>query len=225
MVFFIRTYPAKSFIKACLKKTNIPVFIFLQALIVLLLFVSHSEIEAQNRINKQEFGDTLKSNSVLKKKGYYSHLSGGILIGSNQFGEDTRISFQYVQAYQFNRFAGIGVGLGADFYYLNSVFPLFIQLESEFLKTKVSPYIYASGGYGFAAPVDPQAQALITQKGGLMYEFGGGIKAFRSRKKALRLAVAYHFQEVYSEHQTWWTTERERTLQYRRIKVALGYQF
>jgi hypothetical protein len=102
---------------------------------------------------------------------------------------DTSVSesVTMVNGYRIFPQLAIGVGAGAEFFnYGAPVIPVFLHLRSDFIKTKVSPFIAVNSGY------------YVSGTEGLFYEGQAGVSFNVGRKHRMTVGLGYLIDD-YSE--------------------------
>lgn len=175
-----------------------------------------------------------------KEKGYLFGFDFGVLSGrqyrqpsfgwSSYQGTYNTFSFAVVNGYRFNRFAGVGVGLGMDTYEEGVITPVFVRGTGYVFKSRISPVYALDAGYGFYSSWLNGRQSTnglsYHRRGGLMGNAAAGIQVFFGRDVAFYLMAGYRLQdsryEVSSERSE---SSIEQRLLFRRMSVRMGFAF
>jgi len=147
---------------------------------------------------------------------------------------DRGMGVQLVGGYQINRWIGAGIGVGADYYYLDSgetILPVFADLRGHLTKNVVSLMYKAQAGYGFALKDDEQN--MIDATGGIMLYPALGLHFSTKTNVNFTLDFGYKFQKanyVYNIENVpdWWNMANvsvENDLVYNRFAVRAGVIF
>lgn len=174
---------------------------------------------------------------VYKESGYLLLVELGILPGRESLRTNFGItrqtvmapSFSIVNGYRFNRFAGVGIGLGIDGYREAVITPLFVRGTGYLLRGRFSPVYALDAGYGFYSPVFNSQQNSTFEfnfRGGLMGNAAGGIQVFLGRDVSFYTMLGYRLQDArfeYSSEQLE-SKETERIL-FRRMSLRIGFSF
>ncbi|MFN8287246.1 MAG: hypothetical protein U0V74_10855 [Chitinophagales bacterium] len=167
--------------------------------------------------------DSLKKENVLKEKikaikkdyfrrnrGYRNMTELGVIYGPPQkdnpniyygsSGDDFGLSLHTVNGYQFWPYLYIGGGVGIDRYvnYKQTFSPLYVRLATEFLKMKVTPYVFADGGYSVMWKQKLQEGYSYNKNiGGYYFSAGGGLRIYTRGRASVILSLAYkrHYSE------------------------------
>ncbi len=172
-----------------------------------------------------------------KESGYLLNVELGVLLGRElprtNFGitrqTATAPSFSIVNGYRFNRFTGVGIGLGIDGYREAVITPLFVRGTGYLLRGRFSPAYAVDAGYGFYSPVFNSRQNgafELNFRGGLMGNAAGGIQVFLGREVSFYTLLGYRLQDVrfdYSSERLE-SKETERIL-FRRMSLRIGFSF
>ena len=168
----------------------------------------------------------------LKTSGYYIRLSTGFLSGKNESGNQSSLSFNLSNGYQFSN--GIALGIGSGMEELGVVLvPLYADLRYTLLNSDISPYAWIKTGYGFATSEKDDtyvydSSADSKSEGGFLFNTGGGISMFTWRRTAINIGIGYRYQIVtLNDDLYWWGngTVRYTVTQYYRLEFHLGFVF
>jgi len=147
---------------------------------------------------------------------------------------DRGMGMQLIGGYQLNRWIGAGLGIGADYYYLNSgetILPVFADVRGHLTKNIVSLIYKAQAGYGFALKDDEQN--MVRAAGGIMLYPALGLHFSTKNNVNFTLDFGYKFQKAKYEYNvtevpTWWNMANvrvENDLEYNRFAVRAGVIF
>jgi hypothetical protein len=178
---------------------------------------------------------------LYKEKGYLFEFDFGILSGResirNSFGFNTyqgavtSFSFAVVNGYRFNRFAGVGLGVGIDGYQEGVITPLFVRGTGYLLKARISPVYVLDAGYGFYSPVlngrtDNRNGMTFHYRGGFMGNAAGGVQVFLGRDVALYMMAGYRMQDYRYEINSERTeSSLDQRILFRRMSLRMGFSF
>ncbi len=145
---------------------------------------------------------------------------------SNQ--DDIGLSLQTINGYQFWPYLFVGAGVGIDRFitYQQTFSPFFVRVSSEFLKRKVTPYVYLDGGYSVMWRTPSTADITYKNEGGAYTAIGGGIRIYTRSRASVILSAGYKMNMSTS---TWsynydsysYTTQRT----YQRFVMNFGVSF
>jgi len=119
--------------------------------------------------------------------------------GTDKTVQNTISTFRVQQqlAYQFNHYFSIGVGASVDVWVKNAFIPLFGTFNVNFMKGRLTPYLYLSGGYAFKWYVpskpDPLRGIIHATRPGPYAEGGTGLKIRMNDRISLLIGVNYLF--------------------------------
>jgi hypothetical protein len=174
---------------------------------------------------------------IYKESGYLLNVELGILSGResmrNNFGitrqTSTAPSFSVVNGYRFNRFAGVGIGLGVDGYREVVITPLFMRGTGYLFRGRFSPVYALDAGYGFYSPVFNGRQNGAFEfkfRGGLMGNAAGGIQVFLGQDVSFYIMLGYHLQDARFEYSSERLESREiERILFRRMSLRMGFSF
>jgi hypothetical protein len=106
------------------------------------------------------------------------------------------IGFQTVNAYQFNPRYAMGIGTGIHLYSSLFLVPVFLDLHTNFLDKKVTPYADVELGGSFAVHNFARWHSAREDKGGFMGSCALGLKIFVTSERAINFSIGFHYQEL-----------------------------
>ena len=146
------------------------------------------EIEkmTKEQSRKSKFGKVNNNESEIKQSGFTNITELNFGIGTGTASKEFSYGIQTINGYQFNPNFNLGFGVGVDKYKNATFLPLFLDFRINFLKSNVTPYFGAAGGYsiGFSG-----------NQGGLLLNPSLGIKFFLNPKIAFNFSFGYRYQE------------------------------
>jgi len=163
-------------------------------------------------------------------EGFYYELSTGFLIGKAHHSADNEgtLSLSAAGGYKFNRLLGVGLGAGVDFYLDQRHIPLFIDIQGDWLDSRLTPFHQLNLGWSYAADRTGSDQ-VERVKGGAYLRPSLGVR-WHFPRHSWHLKVSYVLQQAtrYFEPIDLWDggnmqTTEERTMQ--RLAVAVGISF
>ncbi len=205
---------------------------------------------------QQSETDSVKKENVMKRKlkeinrnyfrrerGFRNMTEFGIIYGvnlkkenSNQYyynsqpEDDFGLSLHTVNGYQAwpYLFAGAGVGIDRMISYQQTFSPFYLRVASEFLKTKVTPYVFCDVGYSHMWKKKSDDYYSYKNKGGLYISAGGGLRIYTRSQASVILSLAYKRNN--SETKWWYTQWNEGTYYtikrtYQRLVMNVGVTF
>ena len=147
--------------------------------------------------------------------------------GNNQ--DDIGLSLQTINGYQFWPYLFVGGGVGIDRFitYQQTFSPFFLRLSSEFLKRKVTPYVYIDGGYSVMWKQPGSDGIAYKNVGGAYTSAGGGVRIYTRSRASVILSAGY---KMNMSSTTWTYTDfvedtynTKRT--YQRFVMNVGVSF
>lgn len=205
---------------------------------------------------KQTEIDSIKRENVLKRnlkainknyfrrnRGYRNMTEFGIIYGTNlkkdnsdpyyyynNNTDDFGLSIHTVNGYQVWPYLYVGAGVGIDRFisYKQTFSPIYLRLASEFLKKKVTPYVFGDIGYSHMWKKKNDDYYSYQNKGGLYVSCGGGVRIYTPSRASVILNVAYKRND--SESKWWYTTGGDGTSYdikrtYQRMVFNIGVTF
>lgn len=145
--------------------------------------------------------------------------------------DDFGISLHTVNGYQVWSYLFVGAGMGIDrmISYKQTFSPFYLRVASEFLKKKVTPYVFCDVGYSVMWKKKNDEYYSYQNKGGLYVACGGGVRIYTRSRASVILSAAYKRN---SSETKWWYTQGydngsiydiKRT--YQRLVVNVGVTF
>jgi len=167
---------------------------------------------------------------------YQGSIEGGVVNGN----WETNGYVQTTHGIQYQQWL-IGVGAGMDYYRYRSV-PVFLEVQKNFGKKTVRPFLIAAAGVNATWPTEEQKQTIINwwqttpaeHKNGWYAKLGAGVLLNASSKLKFSLRAAYSFKSLSTTHTEFFfvpwpqpTTSTEITTEYRlnRVTIGLGIGF
>lgn len=161
-----------------------------------------------------------------KESGIYYAIKGQFIKGN--FGlranENHGAGFSILMGTRYNRYIGVGVGVGYDSYSLDSgerVVPFFVE-ASGYLSPKHTTLSYGLAA-GYSLAFDNLDFNIIEAKGGMMVHPHIGLR-FGKRKMKYTLDLGYRFQKAAFTYRDIWDgrSRNEQRLLYKRVTLRFG---
>ena len=185
----------------------------------------------------------VKHNYYRHDRGYRNMTELGILYNPNfknssnsyydyQYTDDFGFSLHSVNGYQIWPYLYVGAGLGIERYVAKreTFIPIYLRVVSEFLKKRVTPYIFIDAGYAFMPQdevTDLQYYRYYNRLGGLYLCVGGGLRIYTNSRASILLSAGYkrtnsgtQFQYNYDQ-----AIDYEIKRMYQRLAVSVGVSF
>ena len=107
--------------------------------------------------------------------------------------DDVGLSLQTVNGYQFWPYLFVGGGVGIDRFitYQQTFSPFFLRVSSEFLKRKVTPYVYVDAGYSVMWKQPSNNYISYKNEGGAYASAGGGVRIYTRSRASVILSAGY----------------------------------
>ncbi len=125
-------------------------------------------------------------------------------------------------------FTGAGVAVERNFAHKQTFVPVFAQLQSEFLKTKIAPLVSAEIGYSFLVQEKRDAYiSYMKSRGGIYFGAALGARIYTRSRGSLSFTVGYVMHKSSSE----WKYEYSENILYstnrfyQRLSMGLGVAF
>ena len=193
-------------------------------------------------ITKRQVAELRKS-YFRRERGFRNMTEAGIIYGvdlkkpdNNNYyynynnADDVGLSLHTVNGYQFWPYLYVGAGMGIDRFinYKQSFSPFYLRIATEFLKTKVTPYVFCDVGYSHMWKQRNTDYYSYENKGGFYVSAGGGLRIYTRSRASVILSVAYKRNNSETK---WWYTQWsdgsyytiKRT--YQRLAVSVGVTF
>ena len=146
--------------------------------------------------------------------------------------ENIAISLRTVHGYRFFPYLFVGGGVGFDRYtgHFQSYVPLFVRLQSEFLKGKITPFVSVDAGYGFLVQENKQEGLVFTKKpnlGGVYVATAAGVRLYTRSRASIALSMGYALQKSRStfEYEYEGSPIYDIYRTYQRMTVGVGVVF
>ena len=142
--------------------------------------------------------------------------------------DDIGISLQTINGYQFWPYLFVGAGVGIDRFvtFQQTFSPFFVRVSSEFLKRKVTPYVYLDGGYSVMWRQPTNTDVTYKNEGGAYTSAGGGVRIYTRSRASVILSAGYKMNmssstASYNYGSYTYTTQRT----YQRFVMNIGVSF
>jgi hypothetical protein len=178
--------------------------------------------------NVVQIGALEKQSAIynFKEKGMYITAKAQLISGNEGprakgvFG----VGFSASIGHRFNRFLGIGGGIGYDKFIWESgenLIPVFAEINGFLTPTNTSLFYNLQVGYSFAQAND--AYLLTEAKGGLLIYPSVGIR-FGKEDTKMTLDLGYKFQNATFTYEDIWTrtTNSEQDVLFKRLSLRIG---
>lgn len=189
--------------------------------------------------HKRQLRD-IKNNYYYKERGYRHITEFGMIYGTNikpdettsyyNTGDDFGVSLHTINGYQFWRYLYIGGGVGIDrmISYRQTFSPFYVRISSEFVRKKVSPMVYADGGYSIMWKQPKNEWYEYKNRGGYYFQAGAGLRIYTRSRASVLITAGY--KRNYSETKWWYTQWNEGTYYtirrtYQRVVMSVGVSF
>lgn len=175
-----------------------------------------------------------------RNRGYRNMTEIGFIYGPGQSGatqyyytmsnaDDFGLSINTVNGYQIWPYLYVAAGVGIDRYitYRQTFSPFYLRLASEFLKKKVTPYVYCDAGYALMWGQKSDEWTKYSGHGGLYIAAGGGVRIYTRSRASVILSAGYKRTE---SETSWYYVGNENYKYsneriYQRLMVNVGVSF
>ncbi len=127
------------------------------------------------------------------------------------------ISAQTINGIVISGRAGLGVGLGAEFWQKGMFYPLFAHLYYDFKPSDNTPFAYINLGEAFGKRDSTYYYA--SGKGGLLFSIGAGYKMKIGKRFQFEYEIFYRYQAIQSTYRQYYvaadSTEHFATIDYK----------
>lgn len=185
------------------------------------------------RIAKEPVSTEIKKESneeiSYKINGYYSNINIGFMFSGEMESVFPPLSIMFLNGYEFKWDLAIGAGVGIDL--INETYmPIVGDIRYYFKDSKLSHFIYFQGGYamplGSPDPYDYNYyESDMESKGGYIINPGIGLKLNLQDKNAFSFAIGYKYMQVEHEYIEYSGQKINRTTEYNRITLGIGFHF
>ena len=180
------------------------------------------------RIIQRCKGKEFQKPYTFKEKGWYHHTQGNVLIGQTYYGvNQTGFQLQHSSGWMLNRWLGIGLGLGADFFSPKSelevaTYPIFAEARGYVSSKPVTLFYTLGGGWAFTGRNSNSRWGYIDNwKGGWMAQ---GLVGYRLGNH-FSVQAGIRLQQKHRDWSSSWDpnvlTGSDRILQ-KRLILGLG---
>lgn len=203
-----------------------------------------SEIDSIKRENT--FKRNLKAfnkNYFRKDRGFRNITELGLIYGvdlkkdngpyyyyNNNQEDDIGLSLHSINGYQVWPYLFVGTGVGIDrlISYKQTFSPFYLRIATEFLKKKVTPYVFGDVGYSVMWKKKNDEYYSYQNKGGLYISCGGGVRIYTQSRASIMVGLAYKRNQ--SETKWWYTQGGDGTYYtikraYQRLVINVGVTF
>ena len=162
---------------------------------------------------------------AFKEKGIYHASAFMVNIGSMYDDNAWGFGLQHASGYQFNRWIGVGAGVGLDAYAINNENPIlsfFADARGYFKATRVTPFYSVQVGYG--KMLDKQIRDV---QGGLMVYPSLGVRLSGLDGANFFVDLGYKYQKSKREYENswWWQSYEIWDYKYHRYVLRFGLTF
>jgi hypothetical protein len=146
--------------------------------------------------------------------------------GENNFS----LGIKTVHGWRFSRwlFTGVGAGVERYLFHRQTFAPVFLQLQSEFLKRKITPFVTSEIGYSFLAQEWKDSNIkYLKSMGGIYFGATAGVRIYMLSKGSFFFHAGYVLHRSSSEWQYQYSDRLTYKIDrfYQRLNVGLGTIF
>ena len=176
---------------------------------------------------KKEKAKGTRKNYEFKEKGFYNFSSFNISMSNDAFrnGLTYGAGIHHVSGYQFNRWIGLGLGIGMDYYYPGSgetFTPIYAELRGYTAAKNFSPMYSIAAGYGFTTT--NENANIVETKGGYMLHPSFGFRMGGNPNANFTLDFGIKMQRGTFTYDWGWEIRKQRML-YKRFIIRTGILF
>jgi hypothetical protein len=148
---------------------------------------------------------------------YFNKTEAGIGIGVGSFSADNIrgyvkkvkndqivISVQTINGIIISGRAGLGVGLGAEFWQKGMFYPVFAHLYYDLNPSDNTPFAYVNLGEAFGKR--DSTYYYTSGKGGFLFSIGAGYKMKVGKRFQFEYEIFYRYQAIQSSYRTYYDT-------------------
>jgi hypothetical protein len=185
------------------------------------------------RIEKEPLSKEIRKDSNdyihCKPKGYYSNINVGFMLSGEMESLFPSLSLMFLNGYRFDWGLALGAGVGIDLID-ETYMPLVGDIRYSFKDSKLSHFVFFQGGYamplGSPDPYDfNYYESEPESKGGYIINPGIGLKLNLNDKNAFSFAIGYKYMQVKHEYIENSGQKINRTTEYNRITLGIGFHF
>lgn len=154
---------------------------------------------------------------------YYYYASGT---------DDIGLSIHTVNGYQVWPYLFVGAGVGVDRLtsYRQTFIPVYGRISSEFLKKRVTPYVYADGGYAWMVADNVSSTdgySSYHREGGAYVTAGGGVRIYTRSRASVMISAGYRrmYSHVRYSYLYDGSTIYDTRRTYQRMVLSVGVSF
>jgi hypothetical protein len=177
--------------------------------------------------------------------GYFNKTEAGIGIGVGKYKGDiyygyqttlkntqTIFSIETINGIVISGRAGLGLGVGAEFWNKGMFYPVFAHFYYDFKLADNTPFAYINLGNAFGSRDSTTSYA--SGKGGLLFSIGAGYKMKIGKHFRFEYEIFYRYQAIQSTYRNYYmaadSTERQSTNDYTvpnhfiGLKIGVSYR-
>lgn len=146
--------------------------------------------------------------------------------------DDIGLSIHTINGYQIWPYLFVGAGVGVDRLtsYRQTFIPLYGRLCSEFLRKRVTPYVYADGGYAWMIADNVSSMegySYYHRAGGPYVTAGGGVRIYTRSRASVMISAGYRrmYSHVRYAYQYDWSSVYDVRRTYQRMVLSVGVTF
>jgi hypothetical protein len=166
---------------------------------------------------------------------YFNKTEAGVGIGLGKFKTDifngyqktvkndqVIISVQTINGIIISGRAGLGLGLGAEFWQKGMFYPVFAHLFYDFKSSGNTPFAYINLGQAFGKRDSTYYYA--SGKGGLLFSIGAGYKMKIGKRFHFEYEIFYRYQAIQSTYRNYYLA-KDSTYHFTTEDYKLPYHF
>ncbi len=164
--------------------------------------------------------EAITSRYTIKSKGYVSHNSMGVLVGSSDNKKEAPFSILFEHGYLFNDYVSAGLLIGYELLE-EPVLPLafvgrgYLPLQRNILVLGIS------SGYSFSIE-NPDSEYFETNNGGFLFNTELGLMIPFSENNSFYIAAGFRYNILNYTREDMWLGSVDRKVSYNRLNIRIG---
>jgi hypothetical protein len=178
-----------------------------------------SEIKKYTKETNLNAAITTPKDTTGLKRGYYGVVEYGTGVTFSDDGGPFTSKINFISGYRICPWFAVGGGVGVRAYMDEGIYmPVYLDLRTNFINRKTSPYIAIDGGYGF--------RNNFNYKGGIMFAATFGVCVKLKDRFALNMGLNYELQgSSYVRYPYSGNSYTERNANSHTISFLFGFTF
>jgi len=179
-------------------------------------------------ITEITFGKSFKPSSTTYTQNGYIYYD--VISHFDEISNGPALGIQTINGYQFSHYLVAGAGIGMHLYSNLMLVPFFIDLRSNILQQRVSPFVDIQYGYSYTREQIFPGTTINSNsddKGGVLLCPSIGVKFFVIPKMALNLSLGYRYQQLTlpNQYKSNWYDSNTKKENLRQFNLRFGFSF